>query len=196
LAPQFWLQQVRRTVLLADPAIEAFVGSIFKGTQSFSARVATRAQNLAMPVIGYVGGYGAGAVAAPGNDRLLAAFRKGLKETGCEEGRNVAIEYRWVAGQNDQLPTPARSDRPRRRAIYSSRNECDAGGLMSYEPDSADGHRVAGTYVGRILKGERPADLPVQQSTKVQLAINLKVAKALGITFPLTLLGRADEVIE
>jgi len=309
--------------------------------------LAARAQQR-LPVIGYLGGYGA----APGNSQSnLAAFRKGLAEIGYAEGRNVAIEYRWVADQNDQLPAMLRDlinrgvavlapitstaaalaakaatqtipifriggdpvaaglvatlNQPgsnitgvttigvelgpkrlqvlrellpagatiallsnpsnanaasetreiqaaaqvlgvrllvldaasasdlevafariaqqdvaglltaadpfviaqsnqiialaARRAIpavYSTRFQYDAGGLIYYGSDSVDGHRVAGTYVGRILNGEKPADLPVQRSTKVELAINLKIAKILGVTIPLSLLGRADEVIE
>ena len=81
-------------------------------------------------------------------------------------------------------------------AIYQSREFAAAGGLASYGGSLADSYRTAGVHTGRILKGEKPADLPVQQSTKVELILNLKTAKALGITVSLPLLGRADEVIE
>jgi putative tryptophan/tyrosine transport system substrate-binding protein len=312
--------------------------------------VVVRAQRSLVPLIGYLGNYGSGSVA---DERLRTQFLKGLAEAGYVEGQNVAVEYRWVAGQNEKLPailhdliderrvavlatlgstamalaakaatqtipivfriggdpvatglvpslsmpvgnitgmttlgvelgpkrlqmlsellpagatvalfTNARnanaavetreiqtaatalgvrllvlnaaspseldavferiaqqdiqgvlnaadpfiisqSDRivalAARRAIpavYSARPFLDAGGLIYYGTFAFEELRVVGRYVGRILKGEKPADLPVQQLTKVELAINLKAAKALGITFPLALLARADEVIE
>jgi putative ABC transport system substrate-binding protein len=81
-------------------------------------------------------------------------------------------------------------------AIFQYREFAAAGGLMSYGTSSTDLYRELGVYTGRIIKGEKPSDLPVQQSSKVELIINLKVAKAFALTVPLTLLGRADEVIE
>jgi putative tryptophan/tyrosine transport system substrate-binding protein len=81
-------------------------------------------------------------------------------------------------------------------AIHQSRDFAIAGGLMSYAGSFMESHRQAGIQTGRILKGDKPADLPVQQVTKVELFINLKTAKTLGVTVPLPLLGRADEVIE
>jgi putative tryptophan/tyrosine transport system substrate-binding protein len=81
-------------------------------------------------------------------------------------------------------------------AIFSIREFVAAGGLMSYGGGNPDMYRIAGVYAGRILRGEKPSDLPVQQSTKIELLINMKTAKALGLTVPQSILLSADEVIE
>ena len=113
---------------------------------------------------------------------------------GLRAGGLVIGTDAFFSGRNDKLAELAlRYGIP---TIYQWREFVAAGGLMSYGGSFADSYRLAGVYTGRILKGEKPANLPVEQTTKVELFINLKTAKMLGITAPTSILVRADEVIE
>jgi putative ABC transport system substrate-binding protein len=121
-------------------------------------------------------------------ERAVTAFARGSTDGMIVTASTLALVHREL------IATVAA--RHRLPAVYAFRYMVTAGGLLSYGPNSVDPSRRAAGYVDRILKGEKPADLPVQAPTKYELAINLKTAKALGLAVPATLLGRADEVIE
>jgi ABC-type uncharacterized transport system substrate-binding protein len=121
-------------------------------------------------------------------ERAVTAFARGPNGGLIVSASGLAIVHRELI-----VTLAARHNLP---AIYFQRFFVTAGGLISYGPETIDPHRRAAGYVDRILKGEKPADLPVQTPTKYELVVNLKAAKALGLTVPDTLLARADEVIE
>jgi putative ABC transport system substrate-binding protein len=131
-------------------------------------------------------------VLGAGNERDFAMVFASL--SGLHAGALLIGADAYFTSRSEQLAALAlRHGMP---AIYQFREFAAAGGLMSYGGSIPDGYRIAGAYAARILKGEKPGDLPVQQSTKVELVINMNTAKALGITVPQSLLFAADEVIE
>jgi putative ABC transport system substrate-binding protein len=127
-----------------------------------------------------------------GSDRDLEAAFAALSEL--RPGGLVIAADAFIHSQSGRIAATAlRAGLP---TIYPQRSFPSSGGLMSYAGNVDDGYHQAGVYAGRILKGAKPADLPVHQSAKVEFVINLRTAKALGLNIPLPLLGRADEVIE
>jgi len=126
------------------------------------------------------------------NEREIDMAWAGVVEQGA--GGLIVAPDGFFGERRDQLA--ALEARNRIPVMHESRFFADAGGFISYGADSPEGHRLAGIYVGRILKGAKPADLPVLQPTKFDLVINLKTAKALGITIPNALLIQATELIE
>jgi putative ABC transport system substrate-binding protein len=165
---------VTRVVVLRDPTITAGIGQ-------FGA-IQTAAPSLGVEV-SPVNVRDAGEI-----ERDVTAFARSSNGGLILTGSPAATLHRDLI-----VTLAARHKLP---AVYYERNFVAAGGLISYGPDYVDQYRRAAGYVDRILKGEKPADLPVQAPTKYELAINLNTAKALGLTIPETVLGRADEVIE
>ena len=166
--------RIKRVAVLRDAAIAAGVGQ-FGAIQSAAPALGVELSPINVRDAGEI-------------ERAIAAFARSPDGGLIVTGSSLAAVHR------DLIVTLAtRYNLP---AVYYERFFVSAGGLLSYGPDLVDQHRGAATYVDRILKGEKPADLPVQAPTKYELAINLKTAKTLGLTMPPTLLARADEVIE
>jgi len=165
----------------------ASIGYLVDPTSPATADTETKELEVAARVLGVQ----LQTVAAKEESEFEAAFTALAHE---RVGGLVIGSYTLFFNRYDRLiELAARYQMP---TVYQSREAVAAGGLIAYGTDLTAVHHELGVYAGRILKGEKPTNLPVQQVTKMQLAINMKTAKALGLTFPLTLLGRADEVIE
>jgi len=166
--------RVTRAAVLRDPAVASGIGQ-FGAVQIVAPSLGVELSPVDVRDAGEI-------------ERAVTEFARGLNGGLIVTGSAAAIVHREL------IATLAA--RHRLPAVYPGRYSVTAGGLISYGPDLIDQFRRAAEYVDRILKGEKPADLPVQAPTKYELAINLKTAKALGLEVPPTLLARADEVIE
>jgi putative tryptophan/tyrosine transport system substrate-binding protein len=165
---------VTRAAVIRDPAITAGIGQ-FAAIQSVASSVGVEVSPVNVRDAGEI-------------DRAITAFARSSNGGLIVTGSALAVAHRdliVVLAARHKLP-----------AVYWDRLLVTAGGLISYGPDIIDQYRRAAAYVDRILKGEKPSDMPVQAPTKYELIINLKTAKALGLTVSPTLLARADEVIE
>jgi putative tryptophan/tyrosine transport system substrate-binding protein len=168
------LPGMKRTAVLRDPAIASGIGQF--------AIIQSVAPSLGVDVIPF------GVATATEIERSITTF------AGAQNGGLILTASALSVTHGDLIiELTARHKLP---AIYTTRDYVVRGGLISYGPDLIDQQKRAASYVDRILKGEKPADLPVQAPTKYELVINLKTAKALGLTMPATLLAHADEVIE
>jgi putative tryptophan/tyrosine transport system substrate-binding protein len=166
--------RVTRAAVLRDPAIPAGIGQ-FGAIQAVAPSFGIELRPVDVRDAGEI-------------ERAVATFARSSNDGLIVTSNALALVHRNLIvtlAARHRLPT-----------IYPFRFFVTAGGLASYGPDSIDPHRRAASYVDRILKGEKPADLPVQAPTKYELAINLKTAKALGLEVPTSVLARADEVIE
>ena len=166
--------RVTRAAVLRDPAIASGIGQF--------AAVQAVAPSLGMEL-------------SPVDVRDAGEIERAITAFASSSDGGLIVTASALATRHSDLII-ALAARHRLPAVYADRYFVDAGGLVSYGPDFIDQYRRAADYVDRILKGEKPADLPVQAPTKYDLAINLKTAKALGLDVPATVLARADEVIE
>jgi putative ABC transport system substrate-binding protein len=166
--------RVLRVSVLRDPAIASGIGQ-FAGVQAVAPSLGVELSPVDVRDAGEI-------------ERALTAFARSSNGGLIVTASALATRHRDLI-----IALAARHGLP---AVYAYRYMVAAGGLASYGPDSTEQYRRAADYVDRILKGEKPADLPVQSPTKYETVINLKTAKALGLTVPDTLLARADEVIE
>ena len=165
---------ITKVAVLRDPAIASGVGQ-FGAVRSAAPSFGMEASPINVRDVGEI-------------ERDITAFAR-----SSNGGVVVTASPRASLHRNLIVTLAARHRLP---AVYASRHFVEGGGLISYGPDILDQYRGAASYVDRILKGEKPADLPVQAPTKFELVINLKTAKALGLTMPPALLARADQIVE